>query len=175
MSCRVKENGVHISQAKGGGNWYLYQIKRPEKQIKTSQDQSNQPRTHLTLSVNKASFTFMYICIRFCVWTIFTNRNGRVIFNNEDFFYKKVEVILSCISLGKQTNVSQPKDHWNYNWKNNVCNKVVIELWSIVMLLWCFHNLARTKGIDYTEWNMYHEHAQTNNQERVTKPLIHLD
>lgn len=168
MSCRVKENGVHISQTKGGGNWYLYQIKRPEKQIKTSQDQSNQPRTHLTLSVNKARFTFMFEQYS-------PIESGRVIFNNDDFFYKKVEVILSCISLVKQTNVSQPKDHWNYNWKNNVCNKVVIELWSIVMLLWCFHNLARTKGIDYTEWNMYHEHAQTNNQERVTKPLIHLD
>lgn len=173
MSCRVKENGVHISQTKGGGNWYLYQIKRPEKQIKTSQDQSNQPRTHLTLSVNKARFTFMYKVL--CLNNIHQSKEGGLPLIMKIFFYKKVEVILSCISLGKQTNVSQPKDHWNYNWKNNVCNKVVIELWSIVMLLWCFHNLARTKGIDYTEWNMYHEHAQTNNQERVTKPLIHLD
>lgn len=39
-------------------------------------------------------------------------------------------------------------------------NKVVIELWSIVMLLiWCFYNLVRIKGIDYIEWNMYYEYV----------------
>lgn len=31
-------------------------------------------------------------------------------------------------------------------------NKVVIELWSIVMLLWCFYNLVRIKGVKYVLW-----------------------
>lgn len=173
MSCRVKENGVHISQTKGGGNWYLYQIKRPEKQIKTSQDQSNQPRTHLTLSVNKARFTFMYKVL--CLNNIHQSKAGGLSLIMKIFSIKKSKsYFLAFPWVNRQMSVN-PKIIEIITEKITFVNKVVIELWSIVMLLWCFHNLARTKGIDYTEWNMYHEHAQTNNQERVTKPLIHLD
>lgn len=46
-----------------------------------------------------------------CLNNIHQSKAGGLSLITKIFSIKKVEVILSCISLGKQTNVSQPKDH----------------------------------------------------------------